>query len=222
LPLADGSMIMLVVGHVTTPCGRVVQRQYRGITRRDYFRLARAERDTAGRPSCKTDGGRTVYGGGGIYPDVVLPEPDPAPLWLARAREDDLPLKWVGGYVAAAGASLPALDSLAAHPMLPAAAQETFRTFAAAQGVAIPAAAGDQLQRLLVRSVALAQWGGDGLYATGAAAWGRGPWVGEEGAGSGERGAGRSRKEPLPAPRSPVSARRAAKASVVYLVFRLS
>ncbi len=169
LPLADGSLMMLVVGHVTTPCGRVIQRQYRGITRRDYFRLARAERDTAGRPSCKTDGGRTVYGGGGIYPDVVLPEPDPAPLWLERAREDDLPLKWVGGYVAAAGASLPVLDSLAAHPVLPATAQETFRTFAAAQGVAIPADAGDQLQRLLVRSVALAKWGEEGLYRIAAA-----------------------------------------------------
>jgi len=164
LPLADGSVIMLVVGHVITPCGRVVQRQYRGITRRDYFRLARAERDTAGRPSCKTDGGRTVYGGGGIYPDVVLPEPDPVPLWLARAREDDLPLKWVGGYVGAAGASLPALDSLAARPVLPPAAQETFRALAAAQGVAIPADAGDRLQRLLVCSVALARWGEEGFY----------------------------------------------------------
>src|SRR5437773_1257053 len=98
LPLADGSMIMLVVGHVTTPCGRVVQRQYRGITRRDSVRLARAERDSAGRPAGKTDGGRTVYGGGGIYPDVVLSEPDPAPLWLAREpqgrrvglRQDDV------------------------------------------------------------------------------------------------------------------------------------
>src|SRR3989441_13124248 len=78
-------------------------------------------------------------------------------LFRSRAREDDLPLKWVGGYVAAAGASLPVLDSLAAHPVLPATAQETFRTFAAAQGVAIPADAGDQLQRLLVRSVALAK-----------------------------------------------------------------
>src|SRR5438046_9751919 len=95
LALADGSLIMLVVGHVTTPCGRVIQRQYRGITRRDYFRLARAERDTAGRPSCKTDGGRTVYGGGGIYPDVVLPEPDPAPPSLDGVRAADLPLSWV-------------------------------------------------------------------------------------------------------------------------------
>src|SRR5207302_7815200 len=134
LPLADGSLMMLVVGHVTTPCGRVIQRQYRGITRSDYFRLARAERDTAGRPSCKTDGGRTVYGGGGIYPDVVLPEPDPAPLWLERAREDDLPLEGVGVYVAAGGASLPVLDSLGAPPALPASAPETLRTFVGAPG----------------------------------------------------------------------------------------
>src|SRR2546422_11283622 len=82
---------------------------------------------------------RTVYGGGGIYPHVVLPEPDPAPRWLERAREDDLPLKGGGGYVAAAGAPLPGLDSLAAHPGLPATAPGTFRRFAAAQGVAVPA-----------------------------------------------------------------------------------
>ncbi|HVH69413.1 MAG TPA: S41 family peptidase [Gemmatimonadales bacterium] len=164
LPLTDGSLIMLVVGHVVTPCGRVIQRQYRGITRRDYFRLARAERDTAGRPSCKTDGGRTVYGGGGIYPDVVLSEPEPAPLWLERAREDDLPLKWIGGYVSSAGASLPSLDSLAAHPALPAAALESFRTFAKAQGDVIPPDADDRLQRVLTRSFALAKWGEEGFY----------------------------------------------------------
>ncbi|HEX4627989.1 MAG TPA: S41 family peptidase [Gemmatimonadales bacterium] len=164
LPLTDGSLIMLVVGHVATPCGRVIQRQYRGITRRDYFRLARAERDTAGRPSCKTASGRTVYGGGGIYPDVVLPEPDPAPLWLERAREDDLPLKWIGGYLTAAGPSLASLDSLATHPALAAAALESFRAFAAAQGDTIPVDANDRLQRVLTRSVALAKWGEAGYY----------------------------------------------------------
>ena len=163
-PLSDGSVMWLVVGHVATPCGRVIQRQYHGITRRDYFRLARAQRDTAGRPSCKTQSGRTVYGGGGIYPDVVLPEPDPAPLWLARLREDDLPLKWIGGYVSAEGASFPTLDSLAARPTLPAAALERFRAFAAAQGVVIPPDEDERLQRVLVRSVALAKWGEEGFY----------------------------------------------------------
>src|SRR3989441_9427459 len=97
LPLADGSLIMLVVGHVTTPCGRVIQRQYRGITRRDYFRLARAERDTAGRPSCKTDGGRTVYGGGGGFSPVVFSGAPPAPPRVPRARAGDLPPPRGGG-----------------------------------------------------------------------------------------------------------------------------
>src|SRR2546422_2419871 len=78
-PLADGSVIMLVVGHVTTPCGRVIQRQYRGITRRDYFRLARAERDTAGRPSCKKDGGGNADGGGGGFSPPLLSRAPPAP-----------------------------------------------------------------------------------------------------------------------------------------------
>ena len=63
-PLSDGSALYLVVGRVRTPCGRVIQRQYHGLTRGDYYRLAAAERDTAGRPSCRTDAGRTVYGGG--------------------------------------------------------------------------------------------------------------------------------------------------------------
>jgi carboxyl-terminal processing protease len=76
-PLTDGSVVMLTIGQLRTPCGRVVQRQYRGLRTADYYRMARAERDTAGRPSCRTASGRTVYGGGGIYPDVVLPAPTP-------------------------------------------------------------------------------------------------------------------------------------------------
>src|SRR5258705_11753527 len=67
-PMSDGSVLWLVVGHVRTPCGRVVQRQYRSITRREYYRLARAERDTAGRPRGRPAGGRTAYGGGGVFP----------------------------------------------------------------------------------------------------------------------------------------------------------
>jgi carboxyl-terminal processing protease len=164
LPLSDGSTMWLVVGHVRTPCGRVIQRQYRGITRREYFRLARAERDTAGRPACHSESGRTLYGGGGIYPDVGLPEPEPEPLWLARVHEDDLPLKWVGGYLTSTGAALPSLDTLAAHAALPTAAVESFRVLAAADGVEIPADGDPRLQRTLVRTVAFAKWGEAGFY----------------------------------------------------------
>jgi carboxyl-terminal processing protease len=164
LPLSDGSSMWLVVGRLRTPCGRIIQREYRGVTRRDYFRLARAERDTAGRPSCHSASGRTLYGGGGIYPDIALPEASPAPLWLARVREADLPLKWVGGYVTAAGPALSDLDDLATRRALPPDALAGFRTLAAAEGVEIPADADSLLQGELVRAVALAKWGEEGYY----------------------------------------------------------
>ena len=164
-PMSDGSVIELVIGHVRTPCGRVIQRQYHSISRRDYYRMAGADRDTVGRPSCKTDQGRVVYGGGGIYPDVRLAE-EPQPLWVARVRENDLALKWIGGYVSA-NAGVPAtLDALAANPSLPVAVVGEFRSFATQQGVAIPA--GDdvdvELQRMLTRALARAKFGESGYY----------------------------------------------------------
>lgn len=164
-PMSDGSVIELVIGHVRTPCGRVIQRQYHSITRREYFRLAGAERDTVGRPSCKTDQGRTVYGGGGIYPDVRLGE-DATPLWLARVRENDLVLKWIGGYVSA-NVGVPAtLDALAASPSVPAAAITNFRSFATQQGVTLPAGedVDAELQRVLTRALARAKFGDSGYY----------------------------------------------------------
>jgi carboxyl-terminal processing protease len=170
-PLADGSAVMLVVGHLKTPCGRVVQRQYRDVTRRDYYRLGGEARDTVGRPTCRTAAGRTVYGGGGIYPDAVLPDAAPAPLWLARVREVDLPLQWIGGYVAAHAAELTTAEALAGRPALPAAALADFRAFAARQGVTVPAGteADAQLQRALVLGVAAAKWGAAGHYRVAAA-----------------------------------------------------
>ena len=165
-PMSDGSAIVLVVGHVKTPCGRVVQRQYRTVTRREYYRLAGAAGDTAGRPSCKTANGRTVYGGGGIYPDVVLPEREPAPVWLARIYEEAIPLAWVGGYISSPAASRTTLEALAAAPTLPPAALEDFRTLARKRGITIPPGpeADAWLQGALVLRVAAAKWGDAGYY----------------------------------------------------------
>jgi carboxyl-terminal processing protease len=163
-PMADGSILVLVIGQVRTPCGRVVQREYRAISRRDYYRLARAERDTAGRPSCRTDGGRTVYGGGGIYPDILLAEPTAAPRWLVRLDEQQVILSWSGSYVDAKGAGLGTLDAFAAATELPAAALADFRAYASKQGVEVPTDADATLQRELRRGVAYAKWGIEGVY----------------------------------------------------------
>ena len=168
-PMSDGSVLVLVIGQVRTPCGRVVQRQYRSISRRDYYRLARAERDTAGRPTCRTDAGRVAYGGGGIYPDLRLADPPALPRWAVRAEEQQLPLAWSGGYVEAHAASLTSLDAFAATGALPAPALADFRAFAARQGVEIPADGDAPLQSLLLESVAQAKWGTEGALRVAAA-----------------------------------------------------
>jgi carboxyl-terminal processing protease len=165
-PLSDGSVLVLVVGHLKTPCGRVIQRQYKGITARNYYRLAAADRDTVGRPSCQTRGGRTVYGGGGIYPDVLTPAPPPVPSWQRRVAALDLPVTWAGGYVSEQGARLTTAADLAASPTLDAAALSGFRAFAKERGVEIPDGeeADAQLTHLLVTTVAFTKWGNEGLY----------------------------------------------------------
>lgn len=165
-PLSDGSIIELVVGHLRTPCGRVVQRQYKSITTREYYRLARADRDTAGRPNCRTDAGRVAYGGGGIYPDFVVDEPD-IPLWLARLGEDNVVLKWIGGYVSANSSALNSLDALAQreHPV-DAKATSEFRKFGSSQGITIPqtAEADATLERVLSTAAARSKFGDAGFY----------------------------------------------------------
>jgi carboxyl-terminal processing protease len=159
-----------VVGHLRTPCGRVVQRQYRSITTREYYRLARADRDTAGRPNCRTEGGRVVYGGGGIYPDLVVDDPE-VPLWLARLGEDNVVLKWIGGYVTANSSTFASADAVARLQSLDANGIRDFRSFAATQGITIPQTAeGDStLQRVLLAAAARSKFGDAEFYRVSAA-----------------------------------------------------
>ncbi|HEU4883010.1 MAG TPA: S41 family peptidase [Longimicrobium sp.] len=165
-PLSDGSIIMMTIGHVKTPCGRVIQRQYRDLRGADYYRMARSARDTAGLPNCRTAGGRTVYGGGGIYPDVVMPEPEPAPLWLARLAEENVPTRWIGAHLTENAAAYTTADALAAAPRLPDGALAQFRAFAQQQGHTVPTGpeADRALQRMLVPEIAGTKWGSAGYY----------------------------------------------------------
>jgi carboxyl-terminal processing protease len=165
-PMTDGSTFVLVTGHVKTPCGRVLQRQYRQVSRRDYYRLTRAERDTAGRPSCTTAKGRTVYGGGGIYPDVLLPSPDAPPRWLEAITEEALVTKWLGGWLTEHGTSLTSADVLLSPGAIPGSMVTLFRQFAASQGVVIPNGADIEarLTELLRGAVARTKFGTSGYF----------------------------------------------------------
>jgi carboxyl-terminal processing protease len=165
-PLPDGSVFVMVIGHVKTPCGRVIQRDYHSITRHDYYRRARAERDTIGRPSCKTDHGRTVYGGGGIYPDVRSAPHPMVPLWVGQVGEGAIALRWAGAHVTASPNEYASLDALATAGPLPAGTLADFRKYALAQGVTVPDGvdADKLLNRILLPRIADAKWGDAGFY----------------------------------------------------------
>lgn len=68
-PLSDDTGLALTTAHYYTPSGRLIQRDYSDISLWDYY-----NHDGETQPSRSqvfyTDGGRKVYGGGGITPDT--------------------------------------------------------------------------------------------------------------------------------------------------------
>jgi carboxyl-terminal processing protease len=84
--LRDGSGLTLTSGHFYTPSGRLIQRDYSGRSFYDYY-LRRGDKEAVQRPEERhTDSGRSVYGGGGIEPDVTVKIP---------ASEFELQRTWI-------------------------------------------------------------------------------------------------------------------------------
>lgn len=70
-PLEGDNWLKVTTARWYTPSGRSIQKPY-GIDAHLVEEDVGAAADSAQRPAYRTDGGRVVYGGGGIHPDVVL------------------------------------------------------------------------------------------------------------------------------------------------------
>jgi carboxyl-terminal processing protease len=73
-PLSENTGLALTTARYYTPSGRLIQRDYSNVSLYDYYYSRdSAEAPTNGSREVKlTDSGRTVYGGGGITPDVPV------------------------------------------------------------------------------------------------------------------------------------------------------
>ena len=72
--LSEHAGLALTTAHYYTPSGRLIQRQYENVSLYDYYyhpELAKPDHSEVR----LTDGGREVYGGGGITPDVEFAGP---------------------------------------------------------------------------------------------------------------------------------------------------
>jgi carboxyl-terminal processing protease len=74
--LSEGTGLALTTYHYYTPSGRLIQRDYNGVSLYDYYNHANAlPADNTNKEVKLTDAGRTVYGGGGITPDEKIETP---------------------------------------------------------------------------------------------------------------------------------------------------
>lgn len=84
IPFPDGSMIRLTIARYYTPSGRCIQKPYTDggdpsyasdlITRYQHGEFFSQDSIKHTGPAYHTANGRTVYGGGGVTPDIFVPE----------------------------------------------------------------------------------------------------------------------------------------------------
>ena len=71
-PLSNDTGLALTTAKYYTPSGRLIQRDYSNVSLYDYYFDRDGIGDTTNKEVKLTDSGRTVYGGGGISPDVKI------------------------------------------------------------------------------------------------------------------------------------------------------
>ena len=79
-PLSENTGLALTTYHYYTPSGRLIQRNYNGVSLYDYYYNHDQPQDEKSREVKATDSGRTVFGGGGITPDDKIDTPKSVPV----------------------------------------------------------------------------------------------------------------------------------------------
>jgi carboxyl-terminal processing protease len=79
-PLSENTGLALTTAKYYTPSGRLIQREYEGLSLYDYYfnrddKADNAPQNGKNKEVKVTDSGRTVYGGGGITPDEKVATP---------------------------------------------------------------------------------------------------------------------------------------------------
>ena len=74
--MSENAGLAVTTAKYYTPSGRLIQREYSGVSLYDYFsNKENKDNSGSGRTDVRTtDSGRPVFGGGGISPDAEIPE----------------------------------------------------------------------------------------------------------------------------------------------------
>ncbi len=107
--LSDNTGLTLTTYHYYTPSGRLIQRNYEGVSLYDYYSNHEKPQPEKDRQVKLTDSGRTEYGGDGIAPDVPFQEPKPTHLQrllIAHYTFFDFAQQWLGKHQVAKDAQV--------------------------------------------------------------------------------------------------------------------
>ncbi len=164
-PLRNGGAVLLTVSKWYTPSGRLI---HKPLARAAVSNLEQVETDTSRSPVYHTAGGRLVYGGGGIKPDVTVEPAALLDVFVARLRTEGRFLGFATEYVATHSEPQAQFEAFLAALAVDDAALDTFHAYLVKQGVELDeeafAAGEDFIRRSIKAEIAGVLWGRSERY----------------------------------------------------------